>query len=71
MTYEQLMEMQANAGHVSRGYSAAEIQKIPSRIWYTGRTKEKCCHICMEDFKSGNRYKSLKCGHSFDVSCID
>ena len=25
----------------------------------------------MDDFKSGERYKTLKCGHSFKQACID
>lgn len=32
MTYEQLMEMGDNAGHVSRGYTQEEINRIPKKI---------------------------------------
>lgn len=71
MTYEQLMEMGDNAGQVSRGYSQVEIDRIRSRVWMHGRTKEESCLICMENFTSGKKIKALKCGHEYDSSCID
>jgi len=71
MSYEQLMEMQENAGHVNRGYSKAQIDCITTKMWYQGRTKEDSCLICMEPFASGSRYKELKCGHEYDAKCID
>ncbi len=71
MTYEQLMEMQDNAGHVSRGYSKIQIDSITARMWYKGRTKEESCLICMEQFTPGKPVKTLKCGHEYDADCID
>ena len=65
------MEMQENAGHVSRGYSKAKIDCIPARMWYQGRTKEENCLICMEAFSNGKRIKVLQCGHEYDAECID
>ena len=38
MTYEQLMELGDNAGHVSRGYNKKEINSIKQNIWFRGRT---------------------------------
>ena len=71
MNYEQLLEMQENAGHVNRGYSIVEISFIPELLWRRGSTNEAACHICMEDFKQGSRFKALKCGHSYCSQCID
>jgi len=71
MTYEQLMEMQEKAGAVNRGYTKSQIDSLPTRMWYQGRTKEDSCLICMEPFASGNRFKALQCGHEYDASCID
>ena len=71
MSYEQLMELQENAGQVNRGYSEEEINTIRGKIWHTGATKESECLICMEEFKAGLRYKRLNCGHEYDSQCID
>jgi len=65
------MELQENAGHVSRGYTKDEIKKIIPSMWYKGKTTADSCHICMENFTSGKRIKALKCGHEYDASCID
>ena len=40
-------------------------------MWLEGRTKEESCSICFENFKTGAKYKELKCGHAFDAECID
>ena len=71
MTYEQLMEMQENAGHVNRGYTKDQINSLQSRMWYRGRTKEDSCLICMENFSAGKKVKTLRCGHEYDADCID
>ena len=71
MTYEQLMELQENAGHVSRGYTKQEINKIQSSMWYRGKTTSDECLICMENFAVGKRIKSLKCGHEYCAPCLD
>ena len=60
------MEMQENAGHVSRGLSKAETDKIPSKMWFRGKTKNDNCTICMGDYSAGDRYKIIsKCAHEF------
>jgi hypothetical protein len=72
MTYEQLLEMQENAGHVSRGLDKKEIDAIPSKVWFKGRTKTDNCTICMSDFCKSERYKVLeKCKHEFHDMCLD
>ena len=67
MGYEQLLELQENAGHVNRGYTKQEINKIQASMWYRGKTQADSCLICMENFTNGKRIKSLKCGHEYDA----
>ena len=71
MTYEQLMELQENAGTVSRGLTKAQLDRIRPQIWLDGRTSSTECHICIEKFKMGIKYKELKCGHEYHATCID
>ena len=65
------MELGDNAGHVSRGYTKQEINKITAGMWYKGKTTADSCLICMENFAAGKRIKALKCGHEYDATCID
>ena len=53
MSYEQLIALQDKIGYVNRGYSQAEIDIIPARLWCPGFTNEDDCSICMEDFDAG------------------
>ena len=32
---------------------------------------DRCCAICLESIVAGDRLRSLPCGHSFHVGCID
>lgn len=59
------------AGKVSKGLSKAEIARIETRAWYKGKTKTDSCTICMDNFKSGQKYKKLKCNHEFHADCVD
>ncbi len=29
------------------------------------------CHVCLEDFKSGDEIRTISCMHSFHTGCID
>lgn len=71
MTYEQLMELQDKAGKVSRGLNKAQIESIRAQIWLEGKTKSQECHICIEKFVRGKKFKLLKCGHEYHAECID
>lgn len=71
MTYEQLMELQERTGIVSRGLSKAQIESIRAQIWLEGKTKSLDCHICIEKFGRGKKFKQLKCGHEYHAECID
>ena len=60
------------AGKVSKGLSKAEINMIESKVWYRGKTVSDTCPICMENFKTGEKYKKLSaCNHEFHSNCID
>ena len=52
--------MQENAGHVNRGLDQKEIDKIPTKIWFKGKTKSDNCTICMSDYVNGDKFKALK-----------
>ena len=72
MTYEQLLELGDRMGKVSKGFTKEQINKIPSKGWRPGVTKQTSCSICFEDFTIQNRIKLLsECGHEYHDSCIN
>ena len=65
------MEMGEKAGKVSKGCTPDQIRRIKAQFWSTGQTKTEECLICMEEFKTGKKFKRLQCGHEYDSACID
>ena len=64
--------MGESAGHVSRGLDKKDIDAIQARIWFKGKTKTDNCTICMSEYTSGEKYKTLnKCTHAFHANCLD
>jgi len=71
MSYEQLMEMGDRAGKVNKGLTKMQIEEIVERVFMPGRTRAEECHVCMDQFKLGEKYKELKCRHEYHSKCID
>mmetsp|Transcript_23490 Transcript_23490/g.48907 ORF Transcript_23490/g.48907 Transcript_23490/m.48907 type:complete len:111 (+) Transcript_23490:24-356(+) len=70
MTYEQLLERFGD-GSVDNSASQETIDSIPVSVIENNDEEGGSCVICMEDFKTGDKVKMLKCGHRFCVGCID
>lgn len=58
-----------------RGMKKAEIDKIPSRKYSKRSSDDQCagetCSVCMTDFASGEKLRTLPCSHEYHASCID
>ena len=66
MTYEQLLELGDRMGKVSKGLSKEQRDRIASKPWRHGVTKQKDCPICFENFALTHRVKVLsECGHEY------
>ncbi|CAD8071479.1 unnamed protein product [Paramecium sonneborni] len=68
MTYEELLELQNQIGHVSRGLTKEQIKKIPKKTVYT-RQKD-ACSICQNEIVKLEKIRELKCKHSYHSKCI-
>jgi E3 ubiquitin-protein ligase BIG BROTHER-like protein len=40
-------------------------------MWSEGKTKSNDCHICIQEFVRGKKFKALKCSHEYHAECID
>ncbi|CAK71454.1 unnamed protein product (macronuclear) [Paramecium tetraurelia] len=68
MSYEELLELQNQVGHVSRGLTKEQIKKIPKRTVYL-RQKDGCS-ICYNDILTHDNIRELKCKHYYHSKCI-
>mmetsp|Transcript_12643 Transcript_12643/g.19444 ORF Transcript_12643/g.19444 Transcript_12643/m.19444 type:complete len:451 (-) Transcript_12643:163-1515(-) len=75
MAYEDLLQRFGD-GTENMGASQADIQALPTSVLKDldkelpeGNARQ-CC-ICLEDFKIGDRRKTLPCLHGFHEGCID
>lgn len=72
MTYEELLELEAKQGKVSKGLPKRAIQQINSMLWYKGSTDSASCMICFDDFTARQRFKKMPgCRHEYHDTCID
>ncbi|CAD8148001.1 unnamed protein product [Paramecium octaurelia] len=68
MTYEQLLELQEQVGHVSKGLTKQEIKKIPKR--QVNQKQKDPCTICYNDIEKFEKIRELKCRHQYHSKCI-
>ncbi|CAD8065627.1 unnamed protein product [Paramecium sonneborni] len=68
MTYEELLELQNQIGHVSRGLTKEQIKKIPKKIVYN--KQKDVCSICQNDIVKFEKIRELKCKHFYHSKCI-
>ena len=66
MNYDQLLELENNIGHVSKGYSKQEIDSIPIVYDYEG--EDSSCPICLEDIEENMPQLSIPCRHKFHIT---
>eukprot|EP00058_Branchiostoma_floridae_P001093 XP_002586581.1 hypothetical protein BRAFLDRAFT_106176 [Branchiostoma floridae] len=52
-----------------RGLSPQEIESIPYRN-FARNEEAKTCSICIVNYRTGNRVKTLPCSHEFHEACI-
>jgi hypothetical protein len=73
MTYEQLLELEAKNGKVSKGLSPGQKRLIPEKIYMIKQdAEEESCSICFENFEKRQKIKKLKnCGHEYHSTCLD
>ena len=73
MTYEQLLELEANNGKVSKGLSSAQKRLIPEKLYNSKvDAEEESCSICFDNFEKRQKIKKLrKCGHEYHSTCLD
>lgn len=67
MSYEELLELGEKIGKVSRGITKEQFNSLPQV--YPPIAAQ--CSICQEDLSLNKKALSLKCGHWFDVDCIE
>ena len=70
MTYEELLALEDKIGYVNKGYSQAQIDKLPITKYHKATSNEKCV-ICQFDIEEGNDIKKLNCEHIYHDKCID
>lgn len=74
MTYEELLELGDQIGHVSRGLKKEDIAKLQTRVLAESDEviveKDKCA-ICLEKHKVKTEIRVLPCSHIFHRACID
>ncbi|CAK62503.1 unnamed protein product (macronuclear) [Paramecium tetraurelia] len=68
MTYEQILELQEQIGHVSKGLTKQEIKKIPKR--QVNQKQKDPCTICYNDIEKFDKIRELKCRHQYHSKCI-
>ena len=71
MSYEQLLQLEENMGHVNKGLSKSQFEKLPNVKYDKNKYSENyLCIICMEEFQKNEKVKLLPCGHIFHDNCI-
>jgi len=75
MSYEQLLALQAAAGHVSRAAPRAVVDRLRTRAVATPsgvgspRGEDKCA-VCQFEWAAGDEQAVLPCGHAYHAACV-
>jgi len=72
MSYEQLLELGEKIGNVKTGLSTFELSKLPVHVCKSGQIAENSsCSVCQEEYKLGDKVRTLPCFHAYHLQCID
>lgn len=76
MSYEELLALGERIGHVSRGLSKENINKIKLEEFNKNnldiiKLNIENCSICFIEYKEKEKLKKLNCKHMFHPICID
>ena len=78
--YEHLLSQYGELGPPSRvsnrhwearGLSPRSIASQPVRDISSEEDSVFTCSICLEDIRTGDRVRALRCGHVFHIKCVD
>ena len=72
MSYEQLLQLEEDAGKVCKGLTKEQIKNLPC-VKYEKKKYSECyqCIICMDEFNEGEKVTLLPCDHIFHMECIE
>ena len=75
LSYDQLLELFGDGSDKNCGMSGDIIQTLPSKKIKNVKTeiheKNRSCSICLDEFKNGERIRTLPCWHVFHEHCVD
>jgi hypothetical protein len=54
-----------------QGVPRSTLNQLPSRIFHSSRDKADQCSICIENFRTGDKVRTLPCLHQFHEICVD
>lgn len=54
-----------------QGVSQNILDQLPSRVFHQDRDRPEQCPICIENFKTGDKVRTLPCLHQFHEGCVD
>eukprot|EP01061_Rhynchopus_euleeides_P004304 TRINITY_DN1356_c2_g1_i1.p1 TRINITY_DN1356_c2_g1~~TRINITY_DN1356_c2_g1_i1.p1 ORF type:complete len:275 (+),score=42.52 TRINITY_DN1356_c2_g1_i1:295-1119(+) len=69
MSYEEILALQENIGHVSKGLSEDVLEAIPVRKFEGGADTE--CSICQCPVEAGDEVRGIPCNDIYHKDCID
>eukprot|EP01112_Ceratiomyxa_fruticulosa_P017405 TRINITY_DN5413_c0_g1_i2.p1 TRINITY_DN5413_c0_g1~~TRINITY_DN5413_c0_g1_i2.p1 ORF type:complete len:288 (+),score=55.33 TRINITY_DN5413_c0_g1_i2:102-965(+) len=72
LTYEELLSLDEINKPVSKTISTHQIASLPTRIYTPQNDTTRCsCSICLTEYDTGDRLRTLPCLHSFHIECVD
>ena len=71
--FQALMQLGEMLGEAkNKGLSKTELQRLPTTVYKADENNPNTeCHICMDDYVTGDSLKILPCFHSYHGKCID
>ena len=72
MSYEQLLQLEEDAGKVCKGLTKEQIKNLPFDKYNKKKYNEFYqCIICMDEFNEEEKVTLLPCEHIFHMECIE